>query len=454
MFSSRHGYDFDNMEDGVDWSRAVPTVSGRTFLDPKLPPKPPLTEHERAIEELRAMNMNTGFIMTFPLPEDTPVLPGSGDPHKAKAKERQLHRHPFEAGAPAHDRRKADPKKAPSGGRKKTPSQQQPQAPQLGPYGRREAAGAGSGGGCAHCGTPRARYCPQSGQRHPPPSASPASSSSASPGPSLPSAPASASSTPQRGGAAPASLSPSPSRYQQLVEAQLREEEIERALFDAAEPSPGYEGTPPPAHGRRSGSEHERRVERGSSSPPPPPAAEGPPEPARTQEAGGRVGAAPPARRPAAAAGRPTTPGGAGRNARRGASEPPFAVSQYRPPAPGAPRQQQQQQRGAVRNSAGEWELTDFSYENLLGLGSMAVCTGLSKAQLAGYKPAPYPGTPAGVVSEDCIICLDELQPGDPTLRIVCKHIFHHSCIVEWLAKANRCPTCRFEVPRKEKIVV
>ena len=94
----------------------------------------------------------------------------------------------------------------------------------------------------------------------------------------------------------------------------------------------------------------------------------------------------------------------------------------------------------------GVWQISDFSYEALVELGSMAVSTGLKKKQLDRHGPRPYQG-PA---ESPCAICLEELRVGDPTLTVVCGHCFHHTCIVQWLLRCNRCPTCRFEIPRME----
>jgi hypothetical protein len=96
--------------------------------------------------------------------------------------------------------------------------------------------------------------------------------------------------------------------------------------------------------------------------------------------------------------------------------------------------------------TGGGWEISDFSYETLMDLGSMAVSTGLSKDQLARYKSRPYP---ADVSPADCPVCLDDVVAGQPTLTLACKHSFHDACIRSWLARTNRCPTCRFEVPRR-----
>lgn len=45
---------------------------------------------------------------------------------------------------------------------------------------------------------------------------------------------------------------------------------------------------------------------------------------------------------------------------------------------------------------------------------------------------------------EECTICLDTLNKGDPIETLPCKHIFHKVCIEEWLKQGKAvCPTCR-----------
>jgi hypothetical protein len=120
------------------------------------------------------------------------------------------------------------------------------------------------------------------------------------------------------------------------------------------------------------------------------------------------------------------------------------------PASPGNPRQIEPPAAAtaaaaASTPSAGGWEINDFTYENLLTLGTMAVSTGLSKEQLARYKSRPFEGTEPA----DCPVCLEDVVAGQPSLTLACKHAFHDNCIRAWLARTNRCPTCRFEVVRR-----
>lgn len=110
--------------------------------------------------------------------------------------------------------------------------------------------------------------------------------------------------------------------------------------------------------------------------------------------------------------------------------------------------------QGQGAEGDGGWELADFSYEALLELGSMAVPTGLSKKQLERYRPTILtPEAVAALAKEghaDCPICLEEFEAGERSLAIQCRHAFHYQCIVQWLARTNKCPVCRFEIVRRD----
>lgn len=50
----------------------------------------------------------------------------------------------------------------------------------------------------------------------------------------------------------------------------------------------------------------------------------------------------------------------------------------------------------------------------------------------------------------DCVICFDPLNNNDSTsscTRLPCAHVFHTSCIQDWLSRNCACPTCRYELP-------
>jgi len=45
-----------------------------------------------------------------------------------------------------------------------------------------------------------------------------------------------------------------------------------------------------------------------------------------------------------------------------------------------------------------------------------------------------------------CSICLAIFSQGDEARKLPCKHLFHRSCIDEWLTKQNACPMCRVHI--------
>ena len=43
----------------------------------------------------------------------------------------------------------------------------------------------------------------------------------------------------------------------------------------------------------------------------------------------------------------------------------------------------------------------------------------------------------------DCSVCCDELRGETEVRRLPCGHVFHKSCILNWLQLTNSCPLCR-----------
>ena len=55
---------------------------------------------------------------------------------------------------------------------------------------------------------------------------------------------------------------------------------------------------------------------------------------------------------------------------------------------------------------------------------------------------APEAIDPA-VPDDECVICFAELDSAEQQRRLECGHVFHASCVGEWIAKDGRCPVCR-----------
>jgi len=63
----------------------------------------------------------------------------------------------------------------------------------------------------------------------------------------------------------------------------------------------------------------------------------------------------------------------------------------------------------------------------------------------------PPPPPPAGVPERPqttCMICLEDFELGDKCRRLPCGHVFHESCVDEWLKRCTDCPICKANVDR------
>ncbi len=54
----------------------------------------------------------------------------------------------------------------------------------------------------------------------------------------------------------------------------------------------------------------------------------------------------------------------------------------------------------------------------------------------------------------DCMICLDQFKYEDSIKMLMCLHIFHPKCIMEWLDNKAQCPICKFEVESKKDMLL
>lgn len=51
-----------------------------------------------------------------------------------------------------------------------------------------------------------------------------------------------------------------------------------------------------------------------------------------------------------------------------------------------------------------------------------------------------------------CQVCLEEFEPGDATVVLSCAHVYHKSCIRDWVHIRATCPACRCpQVLRKKE---
>ncbi|KAG8089124.1 hypothetical protein GUJ93_ZPchr0011g28666 [Zizania palustris] len=46
-----------------------------------------------------------------------------------------------------------------------------------------------------------------------------------------------------------------------------------------------------------------------------------------------------------------------------------------------------------------------------------------------------------------CSVCLEDFEGGDELKKMPCSHVFHESCITDWLRVSHLCPLCRLALP-------
>ena len=47
---------------------------------------------------------------------------------------------------------------------------------------------------------------------------------------------------------------------------------------------------------------------------------------------------------------------------------------------------------------------------------------------------------------KNCIICMEDFKNGDEVIYLPCLHVFHNTCILEWLKRHDDCPVCKFKL--------
>ena len=52
---------------------------------------------------------------------------------------------------------------------------------------------------------------------------------------------------------------------------------------------------------------------------------------------------------------------------------------------------------------------------------------------------------------QSCAICLEDFGPKAKAKQLPCEHLFHESCVIEWLERHNSCPVCRFALASEKR---
>ncbi|CAE7510534.1 TIL [Symbiodinium natans] len=59
-----------------------------------------------------------------------------------------------------------------------------------------------------------------------------------------------------------------------------------------------------------------------------------------------------------------------------------------------------------------------------------------------------WPPSDVAPAQQTCMVCLEDFQLATPCRRLPCGHVFHQSCIDEWLRRCTDCPICKANVDR------
>lgn len=66
---------------------------------------------------------------------------------------------------------------------------------------------------------------------------------------------------------------------------------------------------------------------------------------------------------------------------------------------------------------------------------------------VSSLKEVPFNQSDFPEDINSCMICLEQLEPGEKIIVLECGHPFHKECITPWLKIHSECPNCRFKLP-------
>jgi hypothetical protein len=85
------------------------------------------------------------------------------------------------------------------------------------------------------------------------------------------------------------------------------------------------------------------------------------------------------------------------------------------------------------------WGNTAERIQDYTALRGATEGTGMSPAEIHALPSQEF----SGCSSEECSICLTEVDAGDQVRELTCKHVFHRACIDLWLLRNSCCPLCK-----------
>jgi len=81
-----------------------------------------------------------------------------------------------------------------------------------------------------------------------------------------------------------------------------------------------------------------------------------------------------------------------------------------------------------------------------VGIGWGVTQARLDRASFSyNYRPSEGPNKEKDG-SQSCVICLGDFISGNMVRRLACLHLFHTSCVDNWLLNNRVCPVCRVDV--------
>jgi hypothetical protein len=49
--------------------------------------------------------------------------------------------------------------------------------------------------------------------------------------------------------------------------------------------------------------------------------------------------------------------------------------------------------------------------------------------------------------NQECLICAETYEIGCVVIPLPCGHLYHSTCVTDWLCRQCTCPVCRYEIP-------
>ncbi|KAH7416253.1 hypothetical protein KP509_14G082800 [Ceratopteris richardii] len=94
-------------------------------------------------------------------------------------------------------------------------------------------------------------------------------------------------------------------------------------------------------------------------------------------------------------------------------------------------------------------EYIDYMYDDEMYYGF----TPASKASIDAMPVVRFMNIPHADYGH-CAVCQEPFETGIDAREMPCKHIYHSSCILQWLSGHRSCPLCRFLMPEEDSYTI